>query len=364
MNSTVDLRTEMFTEIERPLLRAGDLSLSTFTYPSGVHAVRLKNKNGEIILLPFQGQQIWRCRFLGHDLTMRSAFQQPRPTLDYLGTYGGFLLHCGATVMGVPGPEDTHPLHGELPNAPYDSAAVSIEEDEGGASIVVSGSYEHISAFNSHYIARPGVRLREDATVVEVKIDIENKRQTPMDLMYMMHVNFRPEDFGELVYSAFPNPEQVKVHVSVPSHMKSAGIEDLVKYMHQLESNPTLHHLLDPKLPYNPEIVFTIRYESDPEGYAHALMVHPDGYGSYLSFRPEELEFGIRWISRTGTEDALGMVLPATAEHQGYTAEKKKGHLKSLAPGDTVSFHAVAGLLSPQETKQMRENISEILREK
>ena len=58
----------------------------------------------------------------GRQLTMRSMFDQPQATRNYLETYGGFLIHCGFTAMGVPTKEDSHPLHGELPNAPYRQA--------------------------------------------------------------------------------------------------------------------------------------------------------------------------------------------------------------------------------------------------
>ena len=95
-----------------------ELKANLFLYPSGVHAIRLVNSRGEIIILPFQGQQIWSAIFDERELSMRSMFSIPKPTRSYLENYGGFLLHCGATAMGVPGDNDTHPLHGELPNAP------------------------------------------------------------------------------------------------------------------------------------------------------------------------------------------------------------------------------------------------------
>ena len=42
----------------------------------------------------------------------------------------------------------------------------------------------------------------------------------------------------------------------------------------------------------------------------------------------------MRWISRTPDQDCLGIVLPATAEPEGYSAEKAKGNVKVLGPGD------------------------------
>src|SRR5215217_600946 len=86
----IHLFADFFTPAERPFLQAGELSASLFRYPSGVAALRLSNERGELVLLPFQGQQIWSAHFDGRNITMQSMFDQPRPTQNYLETYGGF----------------------------------------------------------------------------------------------------------------------------------------------------------------------------------------------------------------------------------------------------------------------------------
>ena len=143
-------------------------------------------------MLPFQGQQIWSAAFGGRNLTMKSMFSEPSATRTYLENYGGFLLHCGATRMGVPAAGDDHPLHGELPNAPYQHAWLTVGEDARGAYIDLSGEYEHIVAFNLHYVARPQVRLYAGSSVFPISITITNLKKTPMDLMYLAHINLPP----------------------------------------------------------------------------------------------------------------------------------------------------------------------------
>ena len=51
-----------------------------------------------------------------------AVFAEPVAASDLLSSYGAFLVHCGATAMGNPGPEGRHPLHGELPQAPFQTA--------------------------------------------------------------------------------------------------------------------------------------------------------------------------------------------------------------------------------------------------
>ncbi|MCB0116048.1 MAG: DUF4432 domain-containing protein, partial [Caldilineaceae bacterium] len=118
METKINLSPIQFGADERPLASTGTLSASGFAFPSGVAAVRLRSEEGEIVVLPFQGQQIWSVMFNGRNLTQQSMFEQPYPTREFLHTFGGFLQHCGVTGVGGPGPKDTHPIHGELPNAP------------------------------------------------------------------------------------------------------------------------------------------------------------------------------------------------------------------------------------------------------
>ncbi len=219
--TVVHLHPGFFSEVERRIVTLGELSATAFRYPGGVAGLRVANSRGAIVVLPWQGQQVWDAAFDGRTLTMKSMFDRPRSTRDYLATYGGFLVHCGATAMGVPAPAkgDTHPLHGELPNAPYDSAFVTTGEDARGRYLAVGGEYRHTIAFACNYVARPLVKLYEASAMLSIAIGIENLKRTPMDLMYLAHVNFRPLDDGRLVYSAPCTPKTVRVR-GAPPHLK------------------------------------------------------------------------------------------------------------------------------------------------
>ena len=359
--STIRLFSDFFGPAERPFLQHGELSASLFRFPSGVPAVRMSNRRGELIMLPFQGQQIWSAQFYGRNIPMKSMFDQPRLTQNYLETYGGFLIHCGATAMGVPMGSDTHPLHGELPNAPYQQAWLVYGQDQRGEYIGLGGEYQHTVAFNHNYAAHPLVKLYASEARCTIAITVTNLKRTPMEFMYLAHVNFRPVDHGQLVYSAHPTPEHVRIRKSIPSHVTPGpGYRE---FMQELEQHPEQHHLLKPDLAFDPEIVFTIDYLADSEGLAHTMQVYPDGSADYISHRPAQLDKGVRWICRTPDQDALGMVLPATAEPEGYSAEKAKGNIKILAAGESYTCEMEAGVLTPFEAQQMAAHIEEIVAE-
>jgi len=356
----VHLHPGLFGDAERRLVSHGGLAASTFTFTGGVAGLRLANGRGAIVMLPWQGQQIWDAAFDGRTLTMKSMFDRPRPTREYLATYGAFLIHCGATTMGVPAAArgDTHPLHGELPNAPYESAFVAAGEAARGRWLAVGGEYRHTIAFTCSYSARPLVKLYEGSTMLSIAIEIENLKLTPMDLMYLAHVNFRPLDGGRLVYSAPCTATSIRVR-GAPTHIPVPPGH--AEFLGELARDPSRHNVFTAGQAYEPEAVLYVDYLADREGWARSMMVHPDGYASCIRHKPSQLRHGVRWISRTPDQDCLGIVLPATAEPEGYAAEKAKGNVLSLAGGASVRYEIEAGLLAPAEAKAEEAAIQAIL---
>jgi len=317
------------------------------------------NARGELVCLPFQGQQIWSAVFDGRNLTMKSMFDQPKPTQTYLETYGGFLLHCGATAMGVPGPGDSHPLHGELPNAIYQAAYLELGEDAQGSYVALGGTYRHTVAFNYNYIAQPVTRLHENAALVQVEMTITNLKNTDMPLMYLAHANFRPVNDGRLVYSAVANSQNVRVRTNIPSHVHP--LPGYKEFLDDLQQDPSIHHILKKGLAFDPEVVFYIDYLADEMGWAHSLQVHPDGSSDYIAHKPAQLRKGVRWICRTADQDALGLILPATAEPEGYSIEDSKGNVLRLPGKASFFLEMVMGLLTQAETASMEQSIQNII---
>jgi hypothetical protein len=360
MSTTIHLSENFFHAKETLLVETSALSAAAFRYPSGVAALRINNDQGELILLPFQGQQIWSATLGGRNITMKSMFDQPKATQNYLETYGGFLLHCGATAMGVPMGEDTHPLHGELPNAPYQKAWLVVGEDEGGEYIGLGGEYQHTVAFSFNYVAQPLVKLYAGSDRCTIKMTVTNLKQTPMEFMYMAHVNFRPVDNGELIYSAPCTAETARLRKSIPSHVQPTAA--YLAFLKVLEADPAQHNILRPDLSFDPEVVISFDYRADSAGWAHTMQVHPDGTADYIRHKPSQLDKGVRWICRTPDQDALGMVLPSTAEPEGYHAEKAKGNIKVIEAGASYSCEMEAGVLSVEEASAMAEQIAQILK--
>jgi hypothetical protein len=351
---TINLHPGGFTQKGNLILEAGEFSVRAFVYSTGVLGLAVNNAAGGFELLPYQGQQIWRAHFSGEELKMRTSFAEPEPTRDFLATYGAFLLHCGATAMGNPAEGDTHPQHGELPNIPYDRTYVKLGCDKEGDYICAGGFVRVRNAFSFDYTANPEVRLYAGESVMHITMGITNNRENPMQYMYLCHINFRPRDGAQLIYSAPADAAHVKVFHDIPAALPEEKASRLAACMETIISEPSRHHKIGESWQcYDPEIVMAIDYHTDKDGWGHCMQYSEKG-ADYAAFRKAELPAGIRWISRTGDEDAMGMLLPATGDHKGRAAALQSGQIKELPSHGSVEFACRAGWLPSEKATEMK----------
>ena len=131
-------------------------------------------------------------------------------------------------------------------------------------------------------------------------------------------------------------------------------------FIEQLAQDPLLHHHLDPALAFDPEVVFSIDMLADTAGKAHAIQRHPSGSADYISYQPSQAPICMRWVCRTPDQDGLGIAFPATAEVEGYTAEKAKGNVIELVGGATWNIDISMGLLTATEAAGLKDRIDAV----
>lgn len=323
------LDSSLFTPVPIVVARFGAFTATAFRYRSGVAGLRIANAVGEIVVLPFQGQQVWDAQFHGRRLTMRSMFDEPQATRDYLRSYGALLLHCGGTAMGNPGPEDRHPLHGELPALPLTEAWLECGHDADGAFVDIMGEGRDVLAFSHDFVARPRLRLREAGTSIDVDLVVENQAGTLLPFMYLAHINFLPVDGATLHDAADDASIAVRGQDDAPAAARD--------YHERVSADPPSHRVVEAGVAVLPELVLTMQVAAGADGFTHVLQRHPDGGGDFVSYRPSELPYAVRWMTRGPNQDALGLVLPATAPADGLAAARRGGQLVQIAPG--ASFH-------------------------
>lgn len=80
-----------------------------------------------------------------------------------------------------------------------------------------------------------------------------------------------------------------------------------------------------------------------------------------LSHRPDQLDHAVRWMTRTGDQDALGLLLPATAEVDGYSAEKAKGNLKLIPAQGRFRCNHEFGAFDRADAQALRAKIDGLM---
>ena len=291
------LKRGFFTEKEYLLAEEGGLRALAFRYSTGIEALRIENSRGYLVILPFQGQQLWEYHFDGRDLKMITGIKEPREADHFLKTYGGFMYHCGIRSIGSPDSE--HPQHGELPNCRYDEAWLESGCDEKGSWMEVGGKVDYQIAFTYGYSFSPRCRLYEGKAVAEIGVTLRNLRLQPMEYAYLCHINFRPFDGALLQYTVPRDPEHVTVHRVIPDSLTDEQKKALAGYMDKLEKDPSVMDKVgDEGQCYLPEICFTMRYLTDEDGFGYTLQRLPDGEACYVRHPADILAIQRRRKSR------------------------------------------------------------------
>lgn len=357
----VPLPRRAFGDVPALLARTDTFSVTGWRSALGIEMLAIESARGKVELLPYLGQMLWDACFDGVRLTMSSAFDEPRPAQSIVETYGCLAYHSGLLRNGCPGPEDDHPLHGEMACATMDSAHLELGADEEGPFVRLGGHVDYIRGFGPHYRAMPSITLRADATI-EMAMQVENRSRLAMDLMYMCHVNFAFVAGGVIHQGAPYTPARTRVRSQVPAHVVAS--ESYLGFIDALAGDPAPSGRLDQPERWNPEQVLYIEAPAtEPSGQTHAMLERPEGDGFFMSWRAEDFGHMARWILNGEDAQVAAFALPSTCEPEGYTAEKAKGNLRSVAPGETAAFATRFGYLTAPQTAEFAARIARMNQE-
>jgi hypothetical protein len=347
----------LYPDVTGEILRAGELTATLFRFHTGIPALRLHNRRGEVVVLPWMGGMVWSARFDGVELAMASGFDAPRRAASIAETYGCFAFHSGLLRNGVPAPEDNHAAHGEFPCAPMDRAWLELGEDAEGPFLRVVSAREYVMGFGAHYSAHPSLTLRPASTLFDISLSVRNLSGKPMELMYMCHVNFAFVPGARCLQPAPFTPDRTAVRHAVPAHVQPnpaylALIGDLAR-------NPARMEVLDEPELYDPEQVFYLHgLGTDVRGDTHLMLARPEGDGFAMSYAPASFPHTVRWILHDPDQQVAAFALPSTCQPEGYAAEKRKGHVRLLPPDAQADFSVRAGYLDQRASSEMAALIS------
>ncbi|KAG8150278.1 hypothetical protein BFF94_027700 [Burkholderia catarinensis] len=78
MRGEIELRRDDFREAPCTPYRTDGLAVTAFAYPSGVEALKLENRRGHLVVLPYLDQMIWAAAFARPSTCEPEAYKAER----------------------------------------------------------------------------------------------------------------------------------------------------------------------------------------------------------------------------------------------------------------------------------------------
>lgn len=331
------LNHHMFTDSSFELYKDNNFSITTFTYPSGIEGLKMKNSKGYLVVLPFYGLIIWDAIFDEISLKMKDMFSQPLPGPGIADTYGCFQFTSGLLANGTPGPQDDYQLHGEFPTTKMDESSLTFNED----TITIHSSFEYVKGFGNHYLAQPSVSLHKDSGLFDIQLKVTNlSNYQPMPLQYLCHMNYAYVANAEMS-SNIPD-KAFQLRQTIPAHVHPTP--EWLEYNDKLKASGRLINKLDDPNHYDPEIVF---FSSDLSKYAAEAQFRVNvGHGkNFLTkFSTKQFPIATRWILYNPDQQVNAFAIPGTSTPEGFHAAKEAGTLIMLKPHESREFKVTTGL--------------------
>jgi hypothetical protein len=337
MENTIHLTHRLFENTPFTIFENKAFVVQSFTYPSGVEALKISNSRGFLTVLPYMGMIIWDAVFDGQSLKMKDMFSQPLPGAGIADTYGCFQFTSGILANGTPGPEDNYQLHGEFATSPMTDAALTITD----TTLTIGSTFEYVKGFGYHYLAKPSVMLNADSGLFDINLIVTNlSTYQKMPLQYMCHMNYAYTENGVMTQTI--DDQAFRLRESIPSHVHPT--KDWLAYNEELKSSGKIINVLDDATHYDPEIVFFTDDLRKRAATAEFRLALATGQNFVTKIKTAEFPFVTRWILHNPDQQVAAFALPGTSLPEGYTAAEKAGTLVWVNPQETKNFSVTTGL--------------------
>jgi len=282
-----------------------------------------------------RGMDISLADYRGVPLAWRSpvgdvhpAFYDPQG-LGWLRSFpGGLMTGCGMTYLGAPCVDEGESLglHGRLSHLPARDVRSRTEWVGEECKFIIEGMVEEYHPFREHLTLHRSIEttLGESTIVIRDTVKNEGPSATPLMMLYHVNVGWPVADDGArlMLRSRKTLPRD---DVAAPGLDKAQLLET-------------------PQAGYR-EQVFFHDLVADVDGHA-TVMIRNDALdlGVFVHYRQEDLPRFIEWKMMGSGTYVLGME-PANCGVGGRAAERAKGTLQMLQPGEDRHFAVQIGVV-------------------
>ena len=304
----------------------------------GVRLVQFRTGTGfQFNVLPSRGLDVSLAEYKGIPLNWRSctgdvspAFYEPEGDAWHRLFYGGMVITCGLTNVGAPCVDQGEELgrHGRISATPAESVYADGRWEEDEYHIWVQGRMRQATFWGEHLTMFRRIHTRLGASSFRIEDEIENHGFNPTPLMLLYHVNIGFPLVGEETTVLIPAKKTIPLDASM----------DATKF-----------NKLHAPVPGAPSDVFYHEAVSDSDGIVTAAVINEKlPLGLYIRYRKDQLKNLVQW-KMLGQGDYVLGIEPANCHVEGRAAEREKGTLEFLQPGEKRKFHLELGVLDSED---------------
>lgn len=318
---------------------------------SGVDAVEVRTGAGlRFLVLASRGLDIADAEYDGLPLAWRSqtgrvhpARYDPRGTGWLRGFYGGLMVTCGYSTVGAPSVDEGREWgqHGRASYLPAEQVSIEQGWTNGSYRIAVRGVMREAAVFGEFLVVRRTISTALGSRSLRVDDEVTNAAAQPVPLMLLYHVNpgFPLLDDGAEVLS----PAR---RVRPRDAAAAPGVADFVKVHAPVRGYA--------------EQVFYHEIEPDSDGTAEVALVNRGlrgGLGLTVRYDARALPRFIQWKMLGEGTYVMGLE-PANCLVEGRAAERARGTLQMLAPGESRRFWVELSVATGDDLPALTERIA------
>jgi hypothetical protein len=301
-------------------------------------------------VLPDRGMDLAGADYRGVPLAWRSpagwvapSYYEPRGTGWLRSFGGGLMVTCGLTQVGSPAIDDGEELgqHGRISNTPAADVAVGAGWVGDDYVLKASGSVREMSVYGHDLELRRTIETSLAAASVRIRDEIENRGTGIAPLMLLYHFNL-----------GFPLVSEGASLLLPPCRSEARDPGTPLDGLRVIDA---------PKAGVG-EQVFYHEPAHDSDEVCVALVNDHVLAGTvlafYLRYERSALPYLVQWKHQGAGINALGLE-PANCHVEGRPAERERGTLKHLQPGEVVTTSIEWGVVEGSaQVERLRELVA------
>lgn len=302
---------------------------------AGTEMIEVRTGAGlRYLVSPSRALDISLAEFGGVPLSWQSGNGDAHPAYydnrgaEWLRTaVGGLLMTCGLSYVGAPGEDggEAFGLHGRIHHLPAQQVAAYGRWQNDKYEMSISGLVEESRIFGENLRLTRTIRSRLGENRIRLTDVVENAGFTETPLMLLYHFNFGYPLLDEATRISFPSQKVVARDAGVPLagydawNAPDPAYTERVYYHEEMAADA------------NGRLAVTIHNPHFPlPGGERPLSVR-------LTWQQSQLPKLVQWKMPGAGVHVLG-IEPANCLVEGRAAERERGTLQTLAPGETRTF--------------------------